>query len=55
MRAILLRAIEVELRDARSPTPDERQGRFKLPLIRSKKPGILKLGEEGVYEYIPFP
>lgn len=28
---------------------------LKLPLVKSKRPGSLKLGEEGVYEYIPFP
>jgi len=26
-----------------------------FPVIRSKNPGSLQLGEEGVYEYIPFP
>lgn len=25
------------------------------PVLESKNPGSLKLGEEGVYEYIPFP
>ena len=25
------------------------------PVIESHNPGSLKLGEEGVYEYIPFP
>ncbi|ADW67321.1 hypothetical protein [Granulicella tundricola] len=29
------------------------KGRY--PLLSSKEPGALKLGEEGVYEYIPFP
>ena len=29
--------------------------KLKFPLIASKQPGSLKLGEEGVYEYIPFP
>jgi hypothetical protein len=27
---------------------------LELPLIRSKRPGRLKLGEEGVYESIDF-
>jgi hypothetical protein len=31
------------------------QSRPRFPVIRSKNPGSLKLGEEGVYEYIPFP
>ncbi len=25
------------------------------PLVASKQPGSMKLGEEGLYEYIPFP
>jgi hypothetical protein len=31
------------------------KGKLRIPVIRSKNPGSLKLGEEGVYEYIPFP
>jgi hypothetical protein len=29
--------------------------KLKFPAIKAKKPGSLKLGPEGVYEYIPFP
>lgn len=29
--------------------------KLKYPLVASKQPGSLKLGEEGVYEYISFP
>src|ERR1700722_4131838 len=32
-----------------------RPRKLKLPLIQSNRPGSLRLGEEGVYEYIPFP
>ena len=28
---------------------------LQLPKVKSRNPGSLKLGEEGVYEYIPFP
>jgi len=31
------------------------QGPIQFPAIKAKKPGSLKLGPEGVYEYIPFP
>jgi hypothetical protein len=31
------------------------RGKIKFPAIRAKNPGSLKLGTEGVYEYIPFP
>jgi hypothetical protein len=30
-------------------------GQPRFPVIRSENPGSLKLGEEGVCEYIPFP
>ena len=33
---------------------EERQ-RLTFPAIQAKHPGSLKLGPEGVYEYIPFP
>jgi hypothetical protein len=29
--------------------------KIKFPAIKAKNPGSLKLGPEGVYEYIPFP
>jgi hypothetical protein len=51
IREIILEGVAIRLRSA-TPRPD-RQPRF--PAIRSKNPGSLKLGEEGVYEYIPFP
>jgi hypothetical protein len=35
--------------------PEKQETRPRFPVIRSKHPGSLKLGEEGVYEYIPFP
>ena len=35
--------------------PARRTSGLKLPSLKSRNPGSLKLGEEGVYEYIPFP
>jgi hypothetical protein len=55
MRAIVLRAIDAELHRKSTPTVSKQRKRFGLPLIRSKRPGTLKLGEKGVYEYIDFP
>jgi hypothetical protein len=37
----------------REATAERRK--FKFPAIKAKNPGSLKLGPEGVYEYIPFP
>ncbi len=53
MREIILEGVAMRLRarDA-APKQDERP---RFPVIRSKNPGSLKLGKEGVYEYIPFP
>lgn len=35
--------------------PGEARQMWDMPVLPSKNPGSLKLGEEGVYEYIPFP
>ena len=29
--------------------------KLKFPAVKAKKPGSMKLGAEGVYDYIPFP
>jgi hypothetical protein len=48
-----------ELIVRRVTRPDETgnatRKKLKFPAIKAKKPGSLKLGPEGVYEYIPFP
>jgi hypothetical protein len=52
MREIILESLDRRLHPREHRESSER---LQLPLIRSKRPGSLKLGEEGVYEYIPFP
>jgi hypothetical protein len=39
------------------PAESGSEGRQRLtfPAVQAKHPGSLKLGPEGVYEYIPFP
>jgi len=48
---------ELILRRVARPVSGETPGRrkMKFPAIKAKNPGSLKLGPEGVYEYIPFP
>lgn len=53
IREIMLEGVAIRLRGANETAKQRRGPRF--PVIRSKNPGSLKLGEEGVYEYIPFP
>ena len=53
VRAIILDGVAMRLRGG-SGAPKQ-DGRPRFPVVRSKNPGSLKLGEEGVYEYIPFP
>jgi hypothetical protein len=53
IREMILEGIEVRLRDGGAAST--REGRPRFPAIRSKNPGTLKPGKEGVYEYIPFP
>ena len=45
----------VALRLLSSGAHPSRKDRPRFPVITSGKPGSLKLGEEGVYKYIPFP
>jgi hypothetical protein len=50
---IILDGVAVRLRSAIPPEMAEKKPRF--PVLHSHHPGSLRLGEEGVYEYIPFP
>jgi hypothetical protein len=53
IREIILEGVAIRLRNGSARANQDDSPRF--PAIRSKKPGSLKLGEEGVYEFIPFP
>ncbi len=53
IRELILEAVTMRLRGESTMAPRGDGPRF--PVIRSRNPGSLKLGEEGVYEYIPFP
>jgi hypothetical protein len=53
IKEIILEGVQERLRNRQSKT--KLGGRARFPVIRSKDPGSLVLGEEGVYEYIPFP
>ena len=53
MREIILDGVALRL--GMGSAAPKQGGRQRFPVIRSHKPGSLKLGEEGVYEYIPFP
>jgi len=52
IREIILEGVSMRLQSS-GRAADRKKPRF--PVVRSKNPGSLKLGEEGVYEYIPFP
>ncbi len=51
VKQIILRKVMYDPRQTEAAAPKK----LKYPLVASKQPGALKLGEEGVYEYIPFP
>jgi hypothetical protein len=53
IRGIILESVAARLKNQSEKASVTTAPRF--PVIRSKHPGSLKLGEEGVYEYIPFP
>jgi hypothetical protein len=52
LREIVLEGVGLRLNGASSANHGNSP---RFPVIRSSNPGSLKLGEEGVYEYIPFP
>ena len=53
IREIILEGVAMRL--GKREAAQGKVGRPRFPVIRSKNPGSLRLGEEGVYEYIPFP
>ena len=53
MREIILDGVAMRLNHGSLAAKREQRPRF--PAVRSRNPGSLKLGAEGVYEYIPFP
>jgi hypothetical protein len=53
LKEIILEAVAIKLQTGK--TTEKPEKRIKFPVVRSKNPGSLKLGEEGVYDYIPFP
>ncbi|MGA2166699.1 MAG: hypothetical protein ABSG62_00715 [Terracidiphilus sp.] len=53
IREIILEGVAIRLRNRSAAAKQDRNPRF--PVLRSKNPGSLKLGEEGIYDYIPFP
>ncbi len=53
IREIILEGVAMRLRGGSASST--RVDRPRFPVIRSRNPGSLNLGEEGVYEYIPFP
>ena len=53
VKKLILQGLSITLRtDTKAP---KRKSKLKIPVIHSKNPGSLKLGPEGVYEYITFP
>jgi hypothetical protein len=52
VKQVILRSVK---REMGAPQPEKSAKGLRFPLIASKQPGSLKLGKEGVYEYIPFP
>jgi hypothetical protein len=51
VKELILRGVEAELQSNR-----KKQGRrVPLPIIRSKRPGSLRLDNAKIYEIIPFP
>ncbi len=50
VKELILRGVERQLEPERDPS-----ARVKLPIVRSKQPGTLRLTNEQIYDLIPFP
>jgi hypothetical protein len=53
IKELILQSVAITLRNELPAVQARHKGKF--PIIHAKNPGSLKLGPEGVYEYIPFP
>jgi hypothetical protein len=53
VKELILKSVAVALHKSHSAGARKRQG--LPPVLQSRDPGALKLGKEGVYEYISFP
>lgn len=51
VRHLILQAVQSELHDEGR----KRQGRVRLPIVRSNKPGKVALDNASIYQIIPFP
>jgi hypothetical protein len=49
VKELILRGVEKELALARA------RQRVQLPIVRSRKPGTLRITNEQIYELVPFP
>jgi hypothetical protein len=50
VKALILQGVEKELKGS-----GPRRGRIKLPIVRSVRPGSLRLTSQQIYDAIPFP
>ncbi len=50
VKELILRGVEQELKGRRN-----RSSRVTLPIVRSKRPGSMKLDNAKIFEIIPFP
>ena len=51
MKELILRSVEGEL----EPRRKKSKRKISLPLIRSKRPGTIRLDNAKIFEIIPFP
>lgn len=49
VKEIILRSVQKEIGGA------HQKGRVKLPIVKSREPGTLRLTNEQIYDAIPFP
>jgi hypothetical protein len=55
VKELILRGVEVELRPPAKPGRKKPKKQIRIPILKSKEPGILNLDNERIFDLIGFP
>jgi len=55
VKELILRSVEGELRSAATSKLTVKKKKVRLPILKSKEPGILHLDNERIFDLIGFP
>jgi hypothetical protein len=55
VKDLILRSVEQELRPQHSGRPVTNRKRLRIPILKSKEPGVLNLDNDRIFDLIGFP